>query len=200
MNQAGVGRVLIASLHQGIADLMPTRLEFYENWLHPSGLRDGRIGLAPLAAVLSFLRQEGETYALVTSRAGEYAADWLVAGMRRFERRAIGATPGWLRARLLLRLAGRLVRASYRESRAVAKVRKGTARIDLRASVFCTVREPVNHPLCGFYAAAFTRLLTLFDLPRRAHMVACRGTGEPGCVLTIVLTGVAPTRIESEVA
>ena len=33
-----------------------------KSWLNPSGLRDGRIGLAPLAAVLSFLRQEGEPY------------------------------------------------------------------------------------------------------------------------------------------
>ena len=200
MRESGVGRVLVASLHQAIADILPARLGFYESWLTAEGLRDGTIGLAPLYAVLSFLRQEGETYDTIMTRAGEYAADWLVEGMRGFERGAIGSAPRWLRARLLLRLAGRLVRASYRESRAVAKVRKGTARIDLRASVFCTVREPVNHPLCGFYAAAFTRLLTLFDLPRRAQMVACRGTGEPGCVLTIVLTGVAPTRIESEVA
>ena len=60
MNEAGIGRLLVASLHQGIADLLPTRLEFYEAWLNPSGLRDGRIGLARSAAVLSFLRQEGE--------------------------------------------------------------------------------------------------------------------------------------------
>ncbi len=26
--------MLVASLHQGISDLMPTRLEFYENWLN----------------------------------------------------------------------------------------------------------------------------------------------------------------------
>ena len=39
-------------------------------------MRDGKIGLAPLAAVLSFLRQEGEPYTLVTSRAGQYAAQW----------------------------------------------------------------------------------------------------------------------------
>ena len=54
MTDAAVGRLLVASLHQGIADLLPMRLEFYEAWLHPSGLREGRIGLAPLAAVLSF--------------------------------------------------------------------------------------------------------------------------------------------------
>ena len=33
--------MLVASLHQGISDLIPTRLEFYENWLNPKGMRDG---------------------------------------------------------------------------------------------------------------------------------------------------------------
>ena len=79
MTEGGVGRLLVASLHQGIADLLPSRLEFYEAWLNPSGLRDGRIGLAPLAAVLSFLRQEGESYRLIAARAGEYTAEWMVA-------------------------------------------------------------------------------------------------------------------------
>ncbi len=31
MTEAGIGRLLVASLHQGIADLLPTRLEFYES-------------------------------------------------------------------------------------------------------------------------------------------------------------------------
>jgi hypothetical protein len=66
MTDGVVGRVLVASLHQGLVDLHPTRLEFYEGWLNPSGLRDGRIGLASLAAVLSFLRQEGGPYDLVS--------------------------------------------------------------------------------------------------------------------------------------
>ena len=34
--------MLVASLHQGISDLIPTRLEFYENWLNPTGMRDGK--------------------------------------------------------------------------------------------------------------------------------------------------------------
>ena len=59
MSEARIGRVLVASLHQAIADLLPTRLEFYENWLNVAGLREGTIGLAPLTAVLSFLRTEG---------------------------------------------------------------------------------------------------------------------------------------------
>jgi len=59
MREAGIGRVLVASLHQAISDILPTRLGFYENWLSVEGLREGTIGLAPLYAVLSFLRQEG---------------------------------------------------------------------------------------------------------------------------------------------
>ena len=76
MSEARIGRVLVASLHQAIADLLPTRLEFYENWLNVAGLREGTIGLAPLTAVLSFLRTEGHAYGLITARAGEYAAAW----------------------------------------------------------------------------------------------------------------------------
>ena len=85
------------------------------------------------------------------------------------------ALPVWLRGRLLLRLVRRLVRNSYTGSRAVSKLRRGIARVDVRASVFCSVREPVAHPLCLFYAAAFTRLLALFDLPSDV-----RGRGLPG--------------------
>src|SRR5438876_292109 len=86
MREAGIGRVLVASLHQGIADILPTRLDFYENWLNAEGLREGTIGLAPLHAVLSFLRQEGDAYQMITSRAGEYAAEWTVASMSPVQR------------------------------------------------------------------------------------------------------------------
>lgn len=187
MREAGIGRVLVASLHQGIADILPTRLGFYENWLNAEGLREGTIGLAPLYAVLSFLRQEGDAYQMITTRAGEYAAEWTVQSMSPMQRAVIRAVPAWLRGRLLLRLAGRLVRSSYRGSRVISRLRRGTARIDVRASIFCTVREPVPQPLCGFYAAAFTRLLLLFNMRARAEVVACRGTGETTCVLKVAL-------------
>ena len=36
MTDAGVGRLLVASLHQGIQDVLPTRLDFYESWLNPA--------------------------------------------------------------------------------------------------------------------------------------------------------------------
>lgn len=189
MREAGIGRVLVASLHQAIADILPTRLSFYENWLNAEGLREGTIGLAPLYAVLSFLRQEGEAYNMITTRAGEYAAEWTVQSMPPLERAMTRAAPGWIRGRLLLRLARQLVRSCYQGSRVVSKVRRGTARINVRASIFCSVREPVGHPLCGFYAAAFSRLAYLFNVQSRAAVVACRGAGEPTCVVMIPLSG-----------
>src|SRR5262252_4523069 len=99
MRDAGVGRVLVASLHESIADVLPTRLSFYENWLNAEGLRDGTIGLAPLSAVLSFLRQEGDSYDRVMAGAGEYAADWTVDSMAPFRRSAIAMLPEPLRSR-----------------------------------------------------------------------------------------------------
>ena len=99
MSEPRIGRVLVASLHQSIADNLPTRLEFYENWLSVTGLREGTIGLAPLSAVLSFLRSEGEAYPVIAARAGEYAADWTVRGLPAMERRLIAALPLSLRAR-----------------------------------------------------------------------------------------------------
>src|SRR5580765_3056013 len=137
MREAGIGRVLVASLHQAIADLLPTRLTFYENWLNAEGLREGTIGLAPLYAVLSFLRQEGDAYRIITTRAGEYAAEWTVESMPPVRRRFVKSLPPWIRTRVLLGMARRLVRSSYRGSRAISRLRKGTARIDVRASIFC---------------------------------------------------------------
>jgi bacteriochlorophyll 4-vinyl reductase len=187
MSEAGIGRVLVASLHQSIADLLPTRLTFYENWLNAEGLREGTIGLAPLYAVLSFLRQEGDAYDMITTRAGEYAAEWTVQSMPPFRRAAMKAAPVWLRARMLLRLARELVRSSYTGSRVVGRVRRGQMSLDLRASIFCTVREPAAQPLCGFYAAALTRLFSLFDLEARAEVVSCRGTGRPTCIMSVAM-------------
>lgn len=189
MREAGIGRVLVASLHQGISDILPTRLTFYENWLNAEGLREGTIGLAPLYAVLSFLRQEGDAYQMITTRAGEYAAEWTVQSMKPMRRAAIKAAPVWLRRRMLLRLATQLVRNSYQGSRAISRLRRGTASVDVRASIFCTVREPVSLPLCGFYAAAFTRMLTLFNMHARTEVVACRGTGGQTCVMKVALNG-----------
>ena len=190
MSEPRIGRVLVASLHQAIAELLPNRLEFYENWLNVSGLRQGTIGLAPLFAVLSFLRTEGEAYNLITSRAGEYAADWTVNNLAPLERRVIGALPARLRARAALRTARALVRDTYPGSRAIVRLRRGTASVDLRGSLFCEVREASMLPLCGFYASAIARVLQLFALRADARVNECRAGGaRKGCLLSVVVSG-----------
>jgi predicted hydrocarbon binding protein len=108
------------------------------------------------------------------------------------QRWLIKVAPQWLRSRALLRMARRLVRNSYHGSRATSSLRRGTASVDVRASIFCTVREPVPAPLCGFYAAAFTRLMVLFNIGAHTEVVACRGTGEASCVLKVALQNGQP--------
>ena len=178
----------MASLHQAIADLLPTRLEFYENWLNVAGLREGTIGLAPLTAVLSFLRTEGEAYNLITARAGEYAAAWTFDNVSAFERRLIPALPAGLRARAALLIERQLIRSTYPGSRALSKIRKGVVTIDLRGSLFCEVRETSMHPLCTFYASAIGGVLKLFDVTADARVTECRAAGsQRGCVLSVAL-------------
>lgn len=193
MHAVGVGRLLVASLHQGIADLMPTRLEFYESWLNPAGLRDGKIGLAPMNAVLSFLRLEGDGYRLVVERAGRYTAEWSAAEIGGFQRRILAATPPAVRARLVMRIARAMIHDTYSGSRILVRWQKGRGEIDVRGSIFCAVREPVSEPLCVFYAAAIGRLMQLFGLDVDVETDRCRGTGGAGCVMAMVVrpTGAA---------
>lgn len=187
MTEAGIGRLLVASLHQGIADLLPTRLEFYEAWLNPAGLRHGRIGLAPLAAVLSFLRQEGEPYHRIAGRAGEYTAEWTVAELPAARRAIVRAAPERLRAWMVLRVARRMVRSTYRGSRAVVRWRRGGAQVDIRGSIFCEVRDQAADPLCEFYAAAIRRLLFLFNVPADVGIRQCRATGANQCLMSVTV-------------
>jgi hypothetical protein len=185
MSESGVGRLLVASLHQGIADVLPDRLEFYEAWLSPVGLREGRIGLAPMAAVLSFLRQEGQEYHTVAARAGLYTADWSMQTLSPVRRRLMMGAPRWLRARLAMRLANDVVRSTYTESRVIVTTHRGARTVDIRGSIFCEVRQPVTAPLCGFYVAAIGQLLKGFALDVDVETTRCRATGQGPCVITI---------------
>ena len=189
-DDARIGRVLVASLHQAIADVLPERLEFYENWLTVPGLREGTIGLGPLSAVLSFLRLEGEAYNRTTARAGEYAADWTVSSMSALERKVISALPTPLRARGAFRRARALVRSTYPGSRVKVRLRRGTASIDLRGSLFCETREATSMPLCGFYAAAIARVLHHFSLRADAQVHPCRAASRgKGYRLSVEIRG-----------
>ena len=187
MRDGGIGRILVAALHQGIADQIPSRLEFYENWFTTAGLRQGTIGLAAVVAVLSFLRREGAPYTLVSRRAGEYAGQWTVEGLSPLHRRVIGWLPRRLRTRVALRVGRGLVRATHSQTRARVRIRRGIADVDIRNSIFCGVREPSTYPLCEFYAAAFARVLAMLDVPAPTRVTACRSVGERSCHVAVGL-------------
>jgi hypothetical protein len=188
MRDAGIGRLLVASLHQGIADRLPDRLEFYENWLNPRGLRDGTIGLAPLHAVLSFLRTEGPGYAEVTSTAGDYAGAWAMSEIAGLTRWSVTSLPGPLRRRVALGIARDAIGRAYTGSRVRVKVRQHTGLFEIRSSIFCGVREPVAQPLCQFYASAILRVLSEAGIAASGEIVSCQATGSQGCHVRIDMT------------
>lgn len=160
MVDAGIGRLLISSLHQGIADVTPSRLDFYENWLSPAGMRDGRIGLAPLGAVLSFVhREEAPANGEIVARAGRYAADWTYDDVSALRRWYIHRLPTGLRARAALRLGRRLILNTVRQSKVKTRFKGATAAVDIRSALFDQLRDPASMPMRAFYASALNRLL-----------------------------------------
>ena len=186
MSEPRIGRVLVASLHQAIADLLPTRLEFYENWLNVSGLRDGTIGLAPLSAVLSFLRTEGEAYALITARAGEYAAEWTVNSLPTFERRVIRALPAPLRLRAALRVARG---AGALDVSRLARDRQGAAGHRVASTCAARCSAKCAKPPCCRCAGSTRRpsraCCTCSALPADARVAECRAPGaRKGCMMS----------------
>lgn len=200
MTDARIGRLLAASLHQAIGDVLPQRLDFYEVWLKSEGLRDGTIGLAPMSAVLGFLRTEDD-YARIVSLAGRLSAEWTVASMSPFQRRAIGLLPRWLRARATLRIAARIVHHVCSASRASARVRRSGGHFDVKVSLFCTVRDPQKLPLCGFYAAVAAGTLAAFGIPARARVEHCHAVDHQlsTCAIALDFSG-ADTAADSALA
>jgi hypothetical protein len=198
MTDVRVGRLLAASLHQAIGDLLPQRLDFYEEWLRSEGLRDGSIGMAPISAVLGFLRTE-EVYDDVVLRAGRLAAEWTMASMSPIQRRALALLPRALRVRAALRLSARIVESVCSSSRASTRVGRAELSMDVESSIFCHVREARKMPLCGFYAAAASELFARCGVNVRARVERCLAVDGSGCVIRIELLGVdrAPERAEA---
>jgi hypothetical protein len=160
MVDAGIGRLLISSLHQGIAEVTPSRLEFYENWLSPAGMRDGRMGLAPLGAVLSFVhREEAPANEQIVARAGRHAADWTFDGISGLRRWIILRLPIELRVRAAVGLGKRLVFGTVRRSTVKARFAKLTVEVDIQSALFEQLRDPASIPMRAFYASAMGRIL-----------------------------------------
>jgi hypothetical protein len=187
MTEGRTGRLLAACLHQAIADRLPERLEFYETWLRSEGLRDGSIGLAPITAVLGFLRTEGEAYNPTVTRAGELAADWSIASLGSVRRRAIGWLPRPLRTRAALQMAAGVVRDLHLAGRTFTRLRRNQARVEIRSSLFCSVREAPLSPLCGFYVALATETLKRFGIPASGRVENCQAMAGPPCVILLEL-------------
>lgn len=189
MSEAQLGRLLPACLHQAINDVIPDRLEYYEEWLSPDGLRDGRIGLAPITAVLGFLRMEGHSYGDVVSRAGTLAASWTVASLPPLHRRFGASLPLSWRARFALRVTRRIVRDVMVSSSASTRLRRATATIKIQSSVFCAVREPQSRPLCDFYTALAVETLRCFDVAAEGRVDSCRAASGEACTVTVTIVG-----------
>jgi hypothetical protein len=181
MIEARIGRVAAAALHESLAAHLPFRVEFYEHWLQPPRLRSGSVGMASFLAVLSFLRQEGDVYAVIVEDAGRHAADWVFAEVPALTRWRWRWLPRCRRVRAALRLVQRLTADATPSTRCRIRWREG--RLALDESPFCNVRANVQAPLCGFYAAALRRFCELTECPGEITTETCRGMGAPSCTI-----------------
>jgi len=185
MSEPKIGRLVVASLHQAIAEAIPLKLEFYENWLKPLGLlKEGRvIGAASFSAALSFLRREEPvtTYHDITRRAGELAAVWTFEELSWSRKRWLKLLPTRLRMRAALRLSREIARAAYPGSKIVFRLQRDGGQVEVRGSVFCQVREKVERPLCGFYEGVIVKLMELIAVQATVNLASCRAVTGTTC-------------------
>ena len=145
------------------------------------GLRDGRTGLAPLGAVLSFLRQEGQpVYDDIMTRAGApppsgiWRPDRLVPPVTR-------VLPTRLRGRYALARSRRLVRAAFDPARArVGGPPRVTATSTIDGSVFCDAARAVA--VADVHATSPRRsggISSSAGRRGRARSTQCRAHGQP---------------------
>jgi tetratricopeptide (TPR) repeat protein/predicted hydrocarbon binding protein/TolB-like protein len=188
MSAAGIGRLLIASLHQAISEQIPARLSFYEPWLTTDGFRTSRVSLAGIRAAFSFLRRDDDAYDPVMRRAGELAASWVWEDLSAVRRGWLRALPAWGRRRAAAGLAKRLVADAWRESRARARWHRGEGRLSIDDSLFCEVRVSVSHPLCAYYAAGLSLFLRRLGVETPVCVEACRAQGADRCEIVVPAT------------
>ena len=193
MSEARIDRLLGAALHQAIADLLPMRLDFYESYLRPRGWREDAVNLAPVTAVLSFLRhEEPGTYDAVMVRAAAYASEWWLARQAWHFRRSRRLLPAWMRLRQAGRLAKQHFEHAYRGTKVRVRVTRRRLELEIRGSIFCNSRETADGPHCRYYLAFLEALLAADPLPRTAAIAACRALGGEHCLITIEYTETPP--------
>ena len=136
------------------------RLEFYESYLRPRAWREDAVNLAPVTAVLSFLRHsDGETYGAVMTQAAAYAADWWMARQPWHVRTGGRLLPLWMRLRQVGTLSKRHFETSYRGTKVRVRVRRRRLELEIRGSIFCSSREQAREAHCGYYLAFVQALL-----------------------------------------
>ena len=160
------------------------------------GLRDNRGGLAPLGAVLSFLRLEGQAvYDDVMTRAGRSSAEWHLVEDPVAMRMAKALPRGWRRRYALGSHTASGAGGRSIPAHAQVSARRGHARVDIDGSVFCAFREPWPWPTCTYFSAGYSALCRAVrrsgaggdrrvpgdrsgGVParRRVHGGACRGS------------------------
>jgi hypothetical protein len=180
-----VGRVLLASLHQAIGEVLPARLEFYEPWLQPPDHPDEALRIAPFGAMLSALQQEDDSQHVI-ARAGQYAAIRSVEQLSALRRAGIRVLPRRIRARKAVGLIVRILPALYADARIDVTRRGGTIFIGIEGSPFCTPIGRPGRPSCHFYSNAVTTFLQLFKLSPAVRVSRCRESGTPSCLLTVL--------------
>lgn len=150
-------------------------------------MRDGRIGLAPLGAVLSFLhREEPPSNDQIAARAGVCAADWTFEDLSSLRRWYIRRLPLRLRSRAALGLGKRLVLATVRQSKVKMRLKGSQAVVDIKSALCDQLRDPAPVPMRGFYSAALQRLLAHCGVDADVGLA----TGQPGgWSLTITING-----------
>jgi hypothetical protein len=190
MSEPKIGRLLVATLHQAIAESMPLRLEFYENWLKPLGLlKEGRvIGAASFSAALSFLRREEprEVYHDITRRAGQLAALWKYEELSWARKRWMRMLPTRLRLRAGIGVAREVAKMAYQGNRISCRLHRDGGYVEVRGSVFCQVREPADRPLCGFYEGVVVQMMELLQIRGTVRLSKCRASGGTVCQMQLV--------------
>jgi hypothetical protein len=188
MSEAKIDRLLAAALHQAIADLLPMRLEFYESYLRPRGWREDAVNLAPVSAVLSFLRHEDtESYDAVMVQAATYAAEWWLA-QQPWHARTLGRVlPVAMRLRQVGHLARRHFERAFRGTRVRVRtrMRRRQLELEIRGSIFCSHRETTAVVTCRYYLAFVEALLAGDTFTRQGSVTTCRARGGECCTVRI---------------
>jgi len=186
MSDAVIGRMLVASLHQAIAEILPERLEFYESWLNSKRMRSSRVTLGGMRAVFSFLRQEDGQYDAVMRRAGVLTAQWTVDGLSPFRKTWLRRLPWRFRVRAACRLAAHIASATWVGAKARVRWQRGTGQLALQPSLFCDVRTSSETALCAYYGSVVIEIGRVLDVELTTSVEACQArAGQGHCTIAI---------------